>query len=187
LGGSGSGRSLQVGTASKCEHWRSIDLAELKRMRLLKPVVGGRIRANCNAAELPAGPGNFDMSFGNSAFGAWTKDEFGLPAFRYDGCSPGACDEPTMPTDAAHQLGNGFATALAHANGYVELFTARNYYRIANHYDPKNRHFAWAWAMVECTLRPELGPITLLVCHRGAVSLDTTNGTVNGGPGKISW
>jgi len=31
--------------ASKCEHWRSIDLADLKRMGLLKPIVGGRIRA----------------------------------------------------------------------------------------------------------------------------------------------
>ena len=31
--------------ASKCEHWRSIDLADLKRMGLLKPIVGDRIRA----------------------------------------------------------------------------------------------------------------------------------------------
>ena len=31
--------------ASKCEHWRSIDLADLKRMGLLKPIVGGRIKA----------------------------------------------------------------------------------------------------------------------------------------------
>jgi len=27
------------------EDWRSIDLADLQRMRLLKPIVGGRIRA----------------------------------------------------------------------------------------------------------------------------------------------
>ena len=45
MGGIGSGRSLHVGAASKCEHWRSIDLADLKRMGLLKPIVGGRIRA----------------------------------------------------------------------------------------------------------------------------------------------
>src|SRR5262245_44201321 len=43
VGGIGSGRSL--GAASKCEHWRSIDLADLKRMGLLKPIVDGRIRA----------------------------------------------------------------------------------------------------------------------------------------------
>jgi hypothetical protein len=41
----GSGRSPHLGAASKCEHWRSIDLADLKRMELLKPIVGDRIRA----------------------------------------------------------------------------------------------------------------------------------------------
>jgi hypothetical protein len=45
VGGIGSGRSVQVGAASKCEHWRSIDLADLKRVGLLKPIVEGRIRA----------------------------------------------------------------------------------------------------------------------------------------------
>ena len=38
-------RSPHLGAASKCEHWRSIDLADLKRMGLLKPIVGDRIRA----------------------------------------------------------------------------------------------------------------------------------------------
>jgi hypothetical protein len=45
VGGIGSGRSHHFGAASKCEHWRSIDLSDLKRMGLLKPIVGGRIRA----------------------------------------------------------------------------------------------------------------------------------------------
>ena len=45
MGGLGSGRTNQVGAAGKCEHWRSIDLAELKRMGLLKPIVGGNVRA----------------------------------------------------------------------------------------------------------------------------------------------
>src|SRR5262249_4145200 len=45
LGGIGSGRSPHLGAASKCEHWRSIDLADLKRMGLLKPILGDRIRA----------------------------------------------------------------------------------------------------------------------------------------------
>src|SRR5215472_15445228 len=45
LGGLGSGRTKHIGAASKCEHWRCIDLADLKRMGLLKPIVGGRIRA----------------------------------------------------------------------------------------------------------------------------------------------
>src|SRR5262249_48455316 len=34
-----------LGAASKCGHWRSIDLADLKRMGLLKPIVGDRIKA----------------------------------------------------------------------------------------------------------------------------------------------
>jgi len=45
VGGLGSGRSLHLGAASKCEHWRSIDLADLKRMGLLKTLVGGRVKA----------------------------------------------------------------------------------------------------------------------------------------------
>ena len=42
MGGIGSGRSPHLGAANKCEHWRSIDLADLKRMGLLKPIVGDR-------------------------------------------------------------------------------------------------------------------------------------------------
>src|SRR5262249_41156629 len=38
------GRSPHLGAASKCEHWRSIDLADLKRMELLEPIMGDRIR-----------------------------------------------------------------------------------------------------------------------------------------------
>ena len=45
IGGIGSGRSSHLGAASKCEHWRSIDLADLRRMGLLRPIMGGRIRA----------------------------------------------------------------------------------------------------------------------------------------------
>src|SRR5262249_18254901 len=45
VGGIGSGRSHHLGAADKCEQWRSIDLAHLKRMGLLKPIAGGRIKA----------------------------------------------------------------------------------------------------------------------------------------------
>src|SRR5215471_15421110 len=45
LGGLGSGRTYHIGAASKCEHWRSIDLVDLKRMGLLKPMVGGHVRS----------------------------------------------------------------------------------------------------------------------------------------------
>jgi hypothetical protein len=45
MGGLGPGRTHRVGAAGKVEHWRSIDLADLRRMGLLKPITGGRIRA----------------------------------------------------------------------------------------------------------------------------------------------
>jgi hypothetical protein len=45
VGGLGSGRTYHIGAAGKCERWRSIDLAELKRTGLLKPIAGGNIRA----------------------------------------------------------------------------------------------------------------------------------------------
>jgi hypothetical protein len=45
VGSIGTGRSHHLGAASKCEHWRSIDLADLKRMGLLKPIVSSRVRA----------------------------------------------------------------------------------------------------------------------------------------------
>src|SRR5215471_10836257 len=45
VAGIGSGRSHHVGAAGKVEDWRAIDLADLKRMGLLKPIVGGRIKA----------------------------------------------------------------------------------------------------------------------------------------------
>src|SRR5215813_528555 len=45
VGGIGSGRSLHLGAAGRVEHWRAIDLTDLRRMGLLKPIVGGRIRA----------------------------------------------------------------------------------------------------------------------------------------------
>ena len=41
MGGIGSGRSLHLGAAGKVEHWRAIDLADLRRMGLLKPNADG--------------------------------------------------------------------------------------------------------------------------------------------------
>jgi hypothetical protein len=45
VGGLGSGRTCHIGAAGRCENWRSVDLADLRRMGLLRPVVGGNIRA----------------------------------------------------------------------------------------------------------------------------------------------
>jgi hypothetical protein len=45
MGGLGSGRTFHISAAGKCENSRSIDLADLKRMGLLKPIVAGNVRA----------------------------------------------------------------------------------------------------------------------------------------------
>src|SRR5258708_2764155 len=95
----------------------------------------GQVRSKGGA--LP-GPANFDTTYGNSDFGAWVNDEFGLPAFRYDGCRVSACE----PSDAFHQLGNGSVTAVAHKDGYVELFTTKTFYRYANHYEESKLNFS---------------------------------------------
>ena len=45
MGGLGSGRTIHIGAAAKCENLRSIDLADLKRMGLLKPIPDRKLRA----------------------------------------------------------------------------------------------------------------------------------------------
>lgn len=78
------------------------------------------------------GTGPFDTSYGNGGFGSWINDEFELPAYLYTGCAWESCADPE---DTFHQLGNDDITAVAHADGYVELFTVETYYRYANKYD----------------------------------------------------
>lgn len=51
--------------------------------------------------------------YGSGAFGRWTTDDFGLPAYLYTASDP-------VPW---HQVGNDRITAIAHAGGSVELFT----------------------------------------------------------------
>ncbi len=91
------------------------------------------------------GPGGFDTSRGNGNFGSWINDEFGLPAFRYSGCSTDSCEEPA---DVFHQLGNDDISAIAHGDGYVELFTAKTFYRVANKYDESARNYAGGFGWI---------------------------------------
>jgi len=95
------------------------------------------------SAPPPLRPVQFDTTFGNSSLGAWENDEFGLPAFHLDDC--GGC---AGARDVFHQLGNGNVTAVAHSDGYVELFTAKTYYRYANHYDEATKNFAGGFGWV---------------------------------------
>ena len=120
-------------------------LARVALMLVTLLPLGGRGFAQIKTTGALPGPGAFDTVYGNSHFGAWINDEFGLPAFRYDGCLADTCKEPA---NAFHQLGNGSVTARAFTQGYVELFTARTYYRFANHYDPGVKNYAGGFGWI---------------------------------------
>lgn len=90
-------------------------------------------------------PDPFDTWYGNGSFGTWINDEFGLPAYSYTGCSGGTC---TDANDAFHQLGNDDISAVAHSDGYVELFTVKTYYRYANKYDEAAGNYAGGFGWV---------------------------------------
>ena len=94
------------------------------------------------ASVLSSSPTVFNTSFGSGNFGSWINDEFALPAYEY---SPSVA---TPPVDAFHQLGNDSMTALAHADGYVELFTSRTFPRFANKYIASDFNFAGGFGWV---------------------------------------
>ena len=94
------------------------------------------------AAEDPADP-----AYGSGHHGSWIVDEFGLPAYRYTGCTDAGV--PCIAaSDAVHQLGNDGVNALAHGGGYVELYSARSYHRFANRYDEESRAYAGGFGWV---------------------------------------
>ena len=83
---------------------------------------------------------------GSGAFGRWTVDRFGLPAYRY------TIDEETDPdaaqpelggrTDAWHQIGNDHIVADAFNHGYVQLWSQDRRYQWTNLYEPESDHLA---------------------------------------------
>ncbi len=83
---------------------------------------------------------------GSGAFGRWTVDHFGLPAYRY------AIDEETDPdaaqpelggsTDAWHQVGNDHIVADAFNHGYVQLWSQDRRYEWTNRFEPASDHLA---------------------------------------------
>jgi hypothetical protein len=85
-------------------------------------------------------------TYGSGAFGRWTVDPFGLPAYRY------AIDEQANPiakqpelagsTDAWSQVGNDRVVANAYNHGYVQLWSQDRLYQWMNAYDGANDHFA---------------------------------------------
>ena len=90
-------------------------------------------------------PADVDSRFGSGAFGRWTSDAHGLPAFRY------LIDEQTFPparqpelkgaTQAQHQLGNDHIVAAAFNHGYTQLWSQDRLPQWANRYDPEHGHY----------------------------------------------
>ncbi|WP_176736880.1 GH36-type glycosyl hydrolase domain-containing protein [Oligoflexus tunisiensis] len=89
-----------------------------------------------------------DPAYGSGHHGSWITDEFGLPAYRYTGCT-GERTPCIAGDDAIHQLGNDGVNALAHGDGYVELYSARSYHRFANAYDETARAYAGGFGWVK--------------------------------------
>lgn len=93
---------------------------------------------------------------GNGAFGAWTTDPAGLPAYDFKTAA--------TASGAFHKIGNSAVTALAHPEGYVELFTNRTFPRIVNRYDESGQNWSggFGWisknGVVRSTLTPDARP-----------------------------
>ncbi|MBM4362364.1 MAG: hypothetical protein FJ104_06765, partial [Deltaproteobacteria bacterium] len=87
----------------------------------------------------------YDTTYGGSACGGWEVDDQGLPAFRYEGSTNPDCPDPG---DVVHLVGNGAVSALAHSDGFVELLTARTFYRVVNHHDEASRAFSGGFGWV---------------------------------------
>lgn len=101
------------------------------------------------AAPLAAAPDEAsDPGYGAGNHGAWIQDEFGLPAYKYLGCRDEV--KPCMGgSDAIHQLGNDGVNALAHGDGYVELYSARSYHRFANRYNETAQDYSGGFGWVK--------------------------------------
>lgn len=104
--------------------------------------------ANQQADKPQADPGS-SPPYGSSHFGAWTEDEFGLPAFRYtcNQVSDPRAATPVQPgilgpTEHIHQVGNDRITALASNFGHVWVRQDEGCPKILNDFDPETSQFA---------------------------------------------
>ena len=89
---------------------------------------------------------SISSTYGSGAFGQWTTDRWGLPAYRYE------IDEQTNPVaaqpelsgsnDGWSQLGNDRVVADAFNHGYVQLWSQDRLYQWTNYYDASHDHFA---------------------------------------------
>ncbi|MFN8174447.1 MAG: hypothetical protein U0T02_05200 [Solirubrobacteraceae bacterium] len=90
-------------------------------------------------------PADLRSTHGSGAFGRWTVDGFGLPAFRYlvdEQRTPWARQPETGSTAAQHELGNDHIVAAAWNHGYTELWSQDRLAQWANRWEPAARHYA---------------------------------------------
>ena len=105
--------------------------------------------AAARAAPVPLSadrsPADVDSAFGSGAFGRWTSDARGLPAFRYlidqQVFPPARQPELKGATEAQHQLGNDHIVAAAFNHGYTQLWSQDRLPQWANRFDPENGHY----------------------------------------------
>jgi hypothetical protein len=119
-----------------------------------------------NAPQADPSP---NLTYGSSHFGAWTEDEFGLPAFRY---SCNQVSDPLAattvqpgflgPTEHIHQVGNDRITALASNFGHVRARQDEGCPKILNDFDPETSQFAGGIGYLTD------GKETLTTCYDGA-------------------
>ena len=94
-----------------------------------------------------------NSTYGSGAFGRWTVDPWGLPAYDY------TIDELTNPiarqpelsqsNDAWSQLGNDHIVADAFNHGYVELWSQDRLYQWMNYYDASHKHYAGGFGYIK--------------------------------------
>ncbi len=107
-------------------------------------------------------------AYGSGHFGRWITDEAGLPAYEY------TCNHHQDPAaeymtgrgpsrDHYHLLGNAHASAIAHNEGYVELFRPDTVGSWLNRYAPNRRAYAGGFGF----LRLEHGVTSTLYRHLG--------------------
>lgn len=91
--------------------------------------------------------------YGSGAFGHWSVDRFGLPAYDYtvDQQSDPVARQPELAgnTSAWSQIGNDHIVANAYNSGYVQLWSQDRLYQWMNDYDGAADHFSGGFGYLD--------------------------------------
>lgn len=96
--------------------------------------------ANPSGREQARSDESISSTYGSGHFGRWVVDQFGLPAYDYQGESAA---EPQEDRSSPHtsQIGNDNITGFAFDKGYVQLYSQGRLMQWVNAYEPKKRQF----------------------------------------------